>query len=178
MQKEMAFVESITKSELIAWSFELRKKGFSSEESSEIVGKLIERFILGRCGFIASVAARLLGREHYVSWHHPDGRLAHAVLAVAPQFDDGLRGDGIDILGRRPLHVIGSEIAALSPRVRPMVGEVIPSEYFDPDEEDELLTLISALPWYARVVRVEKGRVDDLRSLTFLANEVSRSFAT
>lgn len=157
MQDNMfSLVESFAASELISWSFVLRSEGLTADESSQFAARLCEEFLLKRCGYLASRAARVLGREHYVAWVHPDGRLAHAVLAVSPQStSEQLRGDGVDVLGRRSLKSIDLEVRELAPNAFVRIGAIIESDDFDPGEETELEELLSALPWFAKVLRRE-----------------------
>ncbi len=118
-------------------------------QSSELVELLIERFLLERCGFLATAAARLIGDDHYLGWYHSDGRLAHSVITVDPYVSGPFEGDGIDILGKRPLQQIDADIRILAPDVTCRVGEIFKEEDFEAGEEDELYLLMSILPWYA-----------------------------
>lgn len=149
----MQLSDAINRSNLIPLSFEWRS-ALSAEESASLACWLMEEFLLSRCGFLASAISRQIGREHYVSWVHPNGQLAHAVVACSPQFDLQLRGDAVDILGRRALKAIDTEIRSLAPLVTPTVSAPIESDDFEPGEEEQLIALAVELPWFRHALRL------------------------
>jgi hypothetical protein len=161
----MQLFEAITKSNLVPLSFDWRSDTISAEESASLASWLMEAFLLRRCAFLASAVSRQLGREHYVAWVHPGGQLAHAVVACSPQFDTPLRGDGMDILGRRPLKVIDEEIRDLVPTVELKLSQPIEKDDFQPGEERHLMALAEELPWFRQVLRLEPQSTDGSRVL-------------
>jgi hypothetical protein len=161
----MQLFDAITRSNLVPLSFDWRSETVSAEESASVASWLMEEFLLSRCAFLASAVSRQLGREHYVAWIHPDGQIAHAVVACSPQFDTQLRGDGIDVLGRRSLKVINDEIRALAPSVAVSVAEPIETDDFAPNEERYMIALAEELPWFRRVLRLEPQQPDGNRIL-------------
>lgn len=145
--------DMLLKSDLVAWSFEARFDAFTSDLTSEMVGWLAERYLLGGCATLASAIAYEIGRERLVSFQWNDGRLAHAVVAFTDQHDDELKGFGVDILGRRPLNLMKQEIGALADIHRVSVGWMIEREVFDTGEQEALVELAASLPWLAAVLR-------------------------
>ncbi|WP_315920998.1 hypothetical protein [Mesorhizobium sp. SP-1A] len=145
--------EMLVKSDLIRWSFDARSGDFSAELTSQMVGWLAEKYLLGGCASLASAIAYEVGRERLVSFQWGDGRLCHAVVACSDQHDEELRGYGVDILGRRPLKLMRQEIAALADVKRVSIGWMIERSEFDDDEQQALVDLAASLPWLATVLR-------------------------
>lgn len=140
-------------SDLIAYSFDLRSPSFSASQATDLVGWLASEFTLSRCSWFASAIAHVRGREHHVAFMRGDGRLAHAAAAVAPQFDHAdLKGDACDILGRRPLGVMVSEITGLNRSVIVDVGSPVLLTDFSEGELEAMVELAGALPWCSRLV--------------------------
>ena len=156
MYKKIADVfqhQMLLKSDLVPWSFDARSSVFSAEMTSNMVGWLAEKYLLGGCASLASAIAYEVGRERLVSFQWNDGRLAHAVVACTDQHDDQLRGSGVDILGRRPLKLMKQEVSALADIHRVSVGWMIEREAFDDGEQVALVELAASLPWLAAVLR-------------------------
>lgn len=145
--------DMLLKSDLVAWSFEARSAAFTPELTSEMMGWLAERYLLGGCATLASAIAYEVGRERLVSFHWNDGRLAHAVVASTDQHNDELKGFGVDILGRKPLKLMKQEIGALADIHRVSVGWMIEREAFETGEQEALIELAASLPWLAAVLR-------------------------
>lgn len=139
-------------SDLVAHSFDLRSEDFDAESSSELVEWLAQEFMLGRCVWFASAVARVKGREHFVAFMHPDGRLAHAVAAVSPQYSTDLKGDGCDILGRRPLAHMLDQMRSMNADISVVIGQIASEEEFDAGQLDAMTDLAALLPWTARLV--------------------------
>jgi hypothetical protein len=149
----MTYHDMLIDSDLIAHSFDLRSPSFSASQATELVGWLAKEFTLFRCSWFASAIAHVRGREHHVAFTHGDDRLAHAVAAVSPQFDHAnLKGDACDILGRRPLGVMHSEMTLLNGFVTVEIGTPASSAAFDDGELDVLIELAGELPWCSRLV--------------------------
>lgn len=150
-------MSNIAGSDLVRLSFDLREAGISVETATGLVGWAISEFAMGRCAYLAAAVCKASSREHFVSFVHPDGRMAHAAVAMSPQIKDSpLAGNGADILGRRPLRTIESEVRALCGPVRIIVG-CLPDD-LDPLEEKALLDFAGGLPWFRGLA----GRNDDL----------------
>jgi len=145
--------EMLVKSDLIRWSFDARSGDFSAELTSQMVGWLAEKYLLGGCASLASAIAYEVGRERLVSFQWGDGRLAHAVVASIDQYDNSLKGNGVDILGRRPLKQMKQEVGALADVNRVSVGWIVEREAFEPGEQEALIELAASLPWLAGVLR-------------------------
>ena len=145
--------DMLLKSDLVTWSFEARSETFTPEMTSSMVGWLAERYLLGGCAYLASAIAYEVGRERLVSFQWGDGRLAHAVVASIDQYDNSLKGNGVDILGRRPLKQMKQEVGSLADINRVSVGWMIEREAFDVGEQAALVQLAASLPWLAAVLR-------------------------
>lgn len=145
--------EMLSKSDLVSWSFNARSGAFSPEMTSNMMGWLAERYLLGGCAYLASAIAYEVGRDRFVSFHWPDGRMSHTVIACSDQYETDLKGYGVDILGKRPLSVIRDQISALASAERVSLGVVIDRSEFDDGELSALVDLASSLPWLAKVMR-------------------------
>ena len=153
MDPATTYQRMLIDSDLMVYSFELRSPSFSASQATDLVGWLASEFTLARCSWFASAIALIRGREHHVAFTHGDGRIAHAVAAVAPQFDQtDLKGDACDILGRRPLSVMLSEFTLLNRSVIVEIGSPSSSSDFDDGELDALVELAAELPWCSRLV--------------------------
>lgn len=153
MGSSTAYQSMLVNSDLVAHSFALRSPSFSAGDAADLVAWLASEFTLARCSWFASAIAHVRGREHHISFTHADGRLAHAVASVSPQFDaSALQGDGCDVLGRRPLGTILSEIDALNRHVRVEIGSAVPPSDFEAGEIQAMINLASELPWCSRLV--------------------------
>jgi len=139
-------------SDLFTYSFILRSETFGAESASALVGWLAEEFTLYRCNWFASAIVSMTGREHHVAFVRPDGRLAHAVAATSPQYGPDLKGNGADILGRRPLPVISAQMKSLSEGVVVETGRSMPTGDFEMGELEALVDLAGELPWTAGLV--------------------------
>lgn len=149
-----AFNDLMIESDLVSHSFRLRSENFDASASSELVAWLTDEFTLRRCTYLATAVARRIGREHHVSFVHPDGRLAHAVVAVSPQYDGVLRGDGIDILGRRSLSQTAATLADITETVLSVeIGDLVAEDEYAAGEEASLAELAAMLPWYSGALR-------------------------
>lgn len=172
MDPATTYQRMLMDSELMAYSFDLRSPTFSASQATDLVGWLASEFTLARCSWFASAIAHVRGREHHVAFTHGDGRLAHAVAAVAPQFDlAGLKGDACDILGRRPLGVMLSEMSLLNRNVIIEIGSPASSSEFDDGELDSLVELAGELPWCSRLVG-KSPREPDGRRLWDIATKL------
>ncbi|MCV9964548.1 hypothetical protein OIU34_21905 [Pararhizobium sp. BT-229] len=153
MDPSTTYQSMLVDSDLIAHSFALRSPSFSADEAADLVGWLASEFTLGRCSWFASAIAHVRGREHHISFTHADGRLAHAVASVSPQFNaSALRGDGCDILGRRPLGTILSEMDALNRHIQVEIGSTASRSDFEAGEIEAMIDLATELPWCSRLV--------------------------
>jgi hypothetical protein len=162
----MLFDEDMYTAPLVMLSFEWRSDRMSAEESAAVAGWLMDQFLLSRCAFLASAVSRLIGRDHFVAWKHPDGQLAHSVVAVSPQFDDQLRGDALDILGRRSLKAIDLQVRKLVPTAKVLVGHPIEDSDFEQNELQTLLSLARELPWFRKLLRLGEETPDGERIRT------------
>jgi hypothetical protein len=160
------FDKDMPTSPLVMLSFDWRSDDMSAAESADVAGWLMEEFLLKRCAFLASAVSSLLGREHFVAWEHPDGQLAHSVVAVTPQFDRQLRGDAVDILGRRSLKAIDAQVRTLAPNAKVVVGCPIEDTEFDQNELHSLLALARELPWFRKLLRLGEEVPDGKRIQT------------
>ena len=155
--------DMLVDSDLFTHSFSLRSDTFDAEEASDLVGWLAEEFTLRRCNWFASAIATVTGREHHVAFVHPDGRLAHAVAAATPQYDNDLKGSGSDILGRRPFATMSAQMNSLNERVFVETGRSMSSGDFDEGELEALIDLAGELPWTAKLVRRPSTKPDGPR---------------
>lgn len=162
----MLFNDDMYTAPLVILSFDWRSDKMPAEESASIAAWLMEEFLLSRCAFLASAVSRPLGRGHFVAWEHPDGQLAHAVVAVSPQFDNQLRGDALDILGRRSLKSIDLQVRQLVPSATVVVGHPIEDADFEPNELDSLISLAKELPWFRKLLRLGEKTPDGERIRT------------
>jgi len=162
----MLFDKDMYTSPLVMLSFDWRSDSMSAAESAAVAGWLMEEFLLSRCAFLASAVSRFLGREHFVAWEHPDGQLAHSVVAVTPQFDSQLRGDALDILGRRSLKAIDFQVRRLVPSAKVVVGNPIEDSDFEDNELHTLLSLARELPWFRKLLRLGEETPDGERIRT------------
>lgn len=157
-QEPFLFPRQIAESDLLALSFDLRGENCDAEAVSSLVGWLIEEFSMKRCAYLASAVASQIGREHYVAFMHPDGRLAHAVVACAPQHGRTLRGDCLDVMGRRPLAETHRALDELTGPVAPEIGGIVSPGEYRPGEMEALLLMAAALPWMRSALRMPKAR--------------------
>jgi hypothetical protein len=153
MDSSVVFRDMLADSDLVRHSFDLRSASFDAKASAHLVGWLTQEFMLLRCAWFASAVANVRGREHFVAFMHPDGRLAHAVASTSPQYQSPLVGDGCDILGRRPLSEIHRQMKALAPNVEIVIGGLVEEIDFNGAEMSALLDLAASLPWTSRLVR-------------------------
>ncbi|MCZ7860676.1 hypothetical protein O9X98_04600 [Agrobacterium salinitolerans] len=164
MDPATTYQRMLIDSDLMVYSFELRSPSFSASQATDLVGWLASEFTLARCSWFASAIAFVRGREHYVAFTHGDGRIAHAAAAVAPQFDPAnLKGEACDILGRRPLGVMLSELKHLNRSVIVEIGLPVLSSDFDDGELDALVALAAELPWCSRLVGKSPKEPDGAR---------------
>lgn len=153
MDPSTAYRSMLVCSDLVAHSFALRSPSFSAGDAADLVAWLASEFTLARCSWFASAIAYIRGREHYVTFNHRDGRLAHAIVSVAPQFDTtALMGDGCDILGRRPLSIILSEMSTLNRHIQIEIGSSASPSDFATGELETMIELAGELPWCSRLV--------------------------
>jgi hypothetical protein len=153
MDSDAVFRDLLVDSDLVRHSFDLRAGSFDAKTSVDLVGWLAQEFMLLRCAWFASAVAHVRGREHFVAFMHPDGRLAHAVVSTSPQYGGPLAGDGCDILGRRPLQEIHLQMKAFAPDVEIVIGDLIEEIDFNDGELAPLLDLAASLPWTSQLVR-------------------------
>lgn len=166
MNEPDTFSRMLVTSDLIGHSIALRSEVFSPEDASNLVGWLVTEFVTARCTWLASAIAHVRGREHHVAFIHEDGRLAHAVTAVAPQFDPRtLKGYGCDILGRRPLMDMLAEINFMNSRIRVVVGQPMETSDFGDGELDAMIDLAAELPWCSSLVGRPRPEPDGRRLL-------------
>ena len=163
MDSAELYSDMLVESDLLGYSFSLRSDTFDAAASSDLVGWLAEEFTLRRCNWFASAIATVTGREHHVAFVHPDGRLAHAVAAASPQYDSALKGNGIDILGRRPLATMLSQMNTMNDRVVVEIGSSMSIGDFDEGELEALVDLAGELPWTAGLVRRSAPQPDGQR---------------
>lgn len=140
-------------SDLIRHYFDLKGEGLDPSEGAEAVGALADVYVLGRCAALATVAARIAGRERIVRFLWPDGRLVHAVLACAPQHaGEPLRGDCVDVLGRGSLSALEADLKAAIAPVTVEIGTVVPDQDFLEGEVASLGLVCEQLPWLRRTL--------------------------
>jgi len=161
----LAYQGMLIRSDLIQYSFSLRSSTFSAKEASDLVGWLAQEFTLGRCNWFASAISSMIGRENHIGFFHPDGHLLHAVVATAPQYGGELRGHGCDILGRRTLSRIASEMAEINPAFTMEIGDRIADPEFGQGEMEALIDLAGELPWTAHLVGRSPSAPDGHRLL-------------
>lgn len=157
---------SIADSDLVRLSFDLRDGGLAAETAVALVEWAVTEFAMGRCAYLAAAVSRAASRDHFVAFVHPDGRLAHAAVALSPQaHGQPLAGNGADILGKRPLRAIEKEVRSLCGPVRVEVG-LLPDD-LDPDEERGLLAFAAGLPWFRGLAGTNDNLVAAAAALGF-----------
>lgn len=140
-------------SDLIRHYFELRDAGLDATEGADAVGALADVYVLGRCAALATVAARIVGRDRVVHFNWPDGRLAHAVVACTPQHpDEPLRGDCVDVLGRCRLVDMEADLRSAIAPVTVEIGAIMPDDGFLEGEAASLALVCGRLPWLRRTL--------------------------
>ena len=140
-------------SDLIQHYFDLRGVGLDAAEGADAVGALADVYVLGRCAALATVAARIVGRDRVVHFNWPDGRLAHAVVACTPQHPgEPLRGDCVDILGRFRLVDMEADLRSAIAPVTTEIGAIMPDEEFIEGEAEALELVCRQLPWLRRTL--------------------------
>jgi hypothetical protein len=148
-------------SDLIHHYFELRSVGLDASEGAAAVGALADVYVLGRCAALATVAARIVGRDRLVRFSWPDGRLAHAVLACTPQHPgEPLKGDCVDVLGRCSLPGMEVDLRAAIAPVTVQIGEIMPDDDFLDGEEASLALVCARLPWLRRTLLLPTSTED------------------
>lgn len=145
----------LVESDLTRYSFEVRRtEGADPHDVSIAVFGLADAYLLGGCLKLATVLGEINGMEHVVTFRSVDGDLLHAVTACSPQADgEPLRGDCVDILGRRKLAEIREGMERTFGPVRTEVGERMPESEFEDGEKGRIRTLASVLPWTRHLSR-------------------------
>lgn len=156
---------TLADSDLVKLSFALRDEGVDAGTATGLVGWAVQEFAMGRCAYLAAAVCRAASREHFVAFVHPDGRMAHAVVALSPQHGLPLAGNGADILGKRPLGQIEREVRSLCGPVRTEIGS--PPDDLGPDEEKALVAFAAGLPWFRGLTGRGGELLSAARSLGF-----------
>lgn len=146
--------------DIVRHYFDVKETGKASADDVEAIFDVVQKLMLGSCGFFASSIARRAGQDHLV-WVFSKGteKLLHAVIACSPQYSkEPLRGDFVDILGRGSLPDFVAAMERIAGPVDIEIGGPIePGDYLE-GEEAALVVLAEALPWTRQFMN---GGTDD-----------------
>jgi len=156
--------ERVVTSDIVGHYFDLKRANRVDAHDVEAIFVIIQKLMLGSCGFFSSVIARQIGQDHLV-WFFAEEteRLLHSVIACSPQYERGaLRGAYVDVVGRgnfRELLVAMEEVAG--PVTVEIGGPIDPSDFLE-GEEAALMTLAKALPWTRQFMGISKDESEKI----------------
>lgn len=137
----------IAESDLSEWLHPMIRNPSSSAKASSLFVDLVTWFVARDCIFLASAVARRASGVRIVRFDRKDGErtLAHAVLSVSEGVDP-LAGDGVDVMGRRPIRELARDLSVMGEFV-PTFCEPVPEMDFAPGGERVMAALAGCLPW-------------------------------
>jgi hypothetical protein len=141
--------------------FDLKQSGEPVPET-EAIFFIIQKLMLGSCGFLSSAISRQAGQDHLV-WIYSaiNGSLMHSVIACSPQHENGvLKGSYVDLLGRGRFGDLIASMEDIAGGVRIEIGGPISSEDYLDGEEDALIVLAKAMPWTRQFMGMSRSGED------------------
>jgi hypothetical protein len=141
--------DRLLKADIVRHYFDLKQAGKIENNDAEAIFVIIQKLMLGSCGFFASVIAREIGQDHLV-WIYSKvtDRLLHSVVATSPQLEASvLRGSYVDVLGRGNLRDLVDAMESIAGPVSVEIGGPIDHVDYLDGEEAAMIKLAEALPW-------------------------------